>query len=318
MEVHQLRYFVSAAEVGNFTQAAKRCYVSQPSLSQQILKLEDELGQKLFDRLGRRVQLTAAGLVFFERAQRILIEIDDAARAVRDESGTGRVRFGIVPSIAPYVLPELLQKLHEQLPESRVDVHEDFRSLLLEQVTSGDLDAVILTLPPASPNIEIELLYSEPLLAAIPAEHPLATKPRLTPRDLDGQRLVLLGDASSLALQTRRFFGDHRINVEVVCRCAQVWTVKTLVAAGVGLAILPEMAADIVHEGVIYRELSGLVPRREIVLVRNTQRFRGRMEEAWVQLLRDYFAERGNTTSPRPRRPKRQAATASKPGPTQS
>lgn len=303
MEVHQLRYFVSVAEVGNFTQAAKRCHVSQPSLSQQILKLEDELGQKLFDRLGRRVQLTAAGMVFFERAQRILLEIDDATRAVRDESGTGRVRFGIVPSIAPYVLPELLQLFQVQLPDSRVDVHEDFRSLLLEQVDSGELDAVILTLPPASPNIEIELLYSEPLLAAIPAGHPLATKPRLTPRDLDGQRLVLLGDASSLALQTRRFFGDHRINVDVVCRCAQVWTVKTLVAAGIGLAILPQMAADLAHEGVIYRELSGVVPHREIVLVRNTQRFRGRTEEAWMQIVRDYFAQRESAATGRNRRP---------------
>jgi len=297
MEIHQLRYFVSVAEVGNFTQAAKRCHISQPSLSQQILKLEDELGQKLFDRLGRRVQLTAAGMVFFERAQRILVEIDDAARAVRDESGAGRVRFGIVPSIAPYVLPDLLQRFQDELPDSRVDVHEDFRSLLLEQVDSGDLDAVILTLPPASPNIEIELLYSEPLLAAIPAGHVLATKPRLTPRDLDGQRLVLLGDASSLALQTRRFFGDHRINVDVVCRCAQVWTVKTLVAAGIGLAILPQMAADLAHEGVIYRELSGLVPHREIVLVRHTQRFRGRSEEAWMEIVRDYFAQRGGAAT---------------------
>lgn len=301
MEIHQLKYFVTAAEVGNFTQAAKRCHVSQPSLSQQILKLEDELGQRLFDRLGRRVQLTAAGLLFFERAQRVLVELEDAARAVRDEGGTGRIRFGIVPSIAPYVLPELLSKVHERLPESRIDVHEDFRTFLLEQVAAGELDGVILTLPPAWPNIEIELLYSEPLLAAIPEGHPLATQARLTPRDLDGQRLVLLGDASSLALQTRRFFGDHRINVEVVCRCAQVWTVKTLVAAGIGLAILPQMAAEIAHEGVIYRELSGVVPKREIVLVRNSQRFHSRIEEAWIQIVREYFAHRSDTQDPQRR-----------------
>lgn len=298
MELHQLRYFVAAAETGNFTQAAVRSHVSQPSLSQQIIKLEDELGQKLFNRLGRRVQLTPAGQTFFDRARRILVEVDDAARAVRDESGSGNLRFGIIPSVAPYVLPTLIPMIRKRLPETHVEVVEDFGANLLKQVGAGDLDAVIVTLPPAWPNIEIEQLYKEPLLAALPKNHPLAAQTQLKPRDLEGQSLVLLGDSSSLGLQTRRFFGDHRINVEVACRCAQVMTVKVLVAAGIGLAIVPEMATDVPHPGVVYRELSGFVPQREIVLVRNTQRFRGRAEEAWLEVVREFFAKLRRGSAP--------------------
>jgi LysR family hydrogen peroxide-inducible transcriptional activator len=298
MELHQLRYFVAAAEAGNFTQAAVRSHISQPSLSQQIIKLEGELGQKLFNRLGRRVQLTPAGQTFFDRARRILSEVDDATRAVRDESGAGNLRFGVIPTVAPYVLPTMMRKIRERLPDTHVEVVEDFGAKILAQVGEGDLDAVIVTLPPAWPNIEIELLYKEPLLAALPEKHPLAAKSQLMPRDMEGQSLVLLGDSSSLGLQTRRFFGDHRINVEVACRCAQVQTVKTLVAAGIGLAIVPEMAADVPHPGVVFRELSGVVPQREIVLVRNVQRFRGRAEETWLEIVREHFAKLRHGVAP--------------------
>ncbi len=293
MEVYQLKYFVAAAESGNFTAAARRVNVAQPSLSQQIKKLEEELGQRLFDRLGRRAQLTEAGRTFYERALRILQEVDDAKRAVRDASGAASVRIGVIPSVAPYLIPDLMPRLRQALPDAHVEVHEDFRSYLIEQILAGKLDAAVITMPPDTPNLEIEPLFSEPLLAVVPHGHRLAGKANLYSTDLEGERLVLLGDSSSLALQTQRFFGDNRVSVEISCRCAQVKTVKALVAAGLGLAILPQMAAG--RDGIaglVYRELNDPGPRRELVLVRHQQRFHGRAEEAFRTTLRELCAER--------------------------
>jgi LysR family hydrogen peroxide-inducible transcriptional activator len=293
MEMHQLRYFVAVAETGNFTRAAKQCFVSQPSLSQQIQKLEEELGQPLLDRLGRRAELTAAGRAFFERARRILLEVEDAARVVREESGTGRLRFGVIPSVAPYVVPELLPRLHERLPETRIDVFEDFRARLIDEVVAGKIDAALATMTPENPAIESEPLLSEPLLVAMKSNHPLAEKRDLKSSDLTGQRLILLGDSSSLALQTRRFFGDHHIDLEITSRCAQVKTVKLLIAAGLGMAILPKMAAGRDNvPGLVYRALADANPHRELVLVRHRQRYHGRAEETFAEVLRELLAER--------------------------
>lgn len=292
MELHQLRYFVAVAETGNFTRAAKRCFVSQPSLSQQILKLEEELGQPLFDRLGRRAELTPAGRAFVARARRILLDVDDAARAVREQSGGGRVRLGLVPSVAPYLLPELLPRLTEVVPEAEIEVFEDFRTYLVEQIIRGNLDAAVLSLPPDNRTLDIELLIAEPLLVAMPRAHSFAGKSDLSLRDLAGQPFIMLGDSSSLALQTRRFFGDHDLGLSVVARCAQVKTLKTLVAAGLGLAIVPRMAVgrDKVP-GIVYREMADAHPRRELMLVRHAERFHGRTEEAVAQVMRDVCRE---------------------------
>ena len=293
MELHQIRYFVAVAETGNFTRAARRCFVSQPSLSQQIQKLEDELGKRLFDRLGRRAELTASGQAFLERARRILQDVDDATRAVQNEADAGMIRLGIVPTVAPYLVPELLSRLRSEQPGVQFNILEDFRSYLVEQIVAGKLDAAILTLPPDDPRLESETLVIEPLVVALSARHPLAAKKELAPSDLDGQRLVLLGDSSSLALQARRFFGEHKLNIEVAGRCAQVKTVKILVAGGVGVAILPQMATgrDQVA-GVAYRDVAGDPPRREIKLVRHRLRFHSRAEERFREVLRLFCTER--------------------------
>jgi len=302
MDIYQLRYFVSAAEAGNFTVAARRNHVSQPSLSQQIKRLENEFGQPLFDRLGKRVELTNAGQTLYERALRILQEVDDATRAVRDPVGAATVRFGVIPSVAPYLVSDLLARLRQKLPGVRVEIYEDFRSYLIEQVIAGKIDAAMITMPPDTPNLEIEPLFKEPLLAVMPQAHRLASRTDLDSSDLDGERLVLLGDSSSLALQTQRFFGDNRVKVEITCRCAQVKTVKALVAAGLGLAILPKMAAG--RDGIpglVYRALADPGPQRELVLVRHQLRFHTQAEETLRVTLREFCAERyAPVTTPTP------------------
>lgn len=295
MELHQLRYFVAVAETGTFTEAAKRCFVSQPSLSQQIMKLEEELEQPLFDRLGRRVEPTEGGRRLLGRAQAILFEIEDAARAVKDAGEKGHLRIGVFPSIGPYLLPQILAEGQKIMPGVTISVREDFRTKLADAITAGDLDLFLGSMPPDRPELEVEKLFSEDLLVAVSSSHPLAKAKRVRPRDLAGQKLILLGEASSLALQTKRFFGAHQIGMEIGSQCAQVHSVKALVAAGVGLAIIPRMAIDNQETGIVYRGIQGLRPKREIVIVRHRHRFRSRAETAFVLMLKEMFGHVANT-----------------------
>ena len=298
MELHQIRYFLAVAETGTFTRAAKKCFVSQPSLSQQLIKLEHELGQPLFDRLGRRAELTEGGQRFLDRARGILFEVEDAVRAVRDDGRSGRVRLGVLPSIGPYLLPEVLKRARAVLPDLSVTIHEDFRTHLIEQISAGRLDLFLGSLPPEKPELEVEHLFFEDLMVALSADHPLASAHRVRPQDLEDQKLILLGEASSLGLQTTRFFGAHRISLKIAAQCAQVQSVKALVAAGVGIAIIPRMAIDGTESNMAFRSIEGLLPRREIVIVRHRQRFRGGGEMAFLKMLRDLCAERFSEASP--------------------
>ncbi|RME72002.1 MAG: LysR family transcriptional regulator [Verrucomicrobia bacterium] len=290
MEMHQLRYFVAVAETGSFTEAARRCFVSQPSLSQQIIKLEGELGSPLFDRLGRRVELTESGRRLLARARRILFEVEDAVREVRDTGARGLLRLGVLPSIGPYLLPTIFERLHSALPEVRVEVHEDFRSHLVEELAAGKLDLLLMSLPPEREEFVVEELFSEDLLLAVPTKHPLARIGRIPPERLAGEKLIFLGESSSLALQTKRLLGEHEIELEIGGQCSQVQTMKALVAAGVGIAIIPRMAIRQRDTGVVVREIAGLHPKREIVVVRHRHRYHSHAENRFVDLLKVAFA----------------------------
>jgi LysR family hydrogen peroxide-inducible transcriptional activator len=286
MELQQLRYFVAVAEEGSFTGAARRCFVSQPSLSQQVKKLEDELGQPLFDRLTSGVGLTSAGAALFQRARDILMAVDAASRAVHEHDGAGSIRVGILPSIAPYLMPTLLERMAAEMPKAAIEVDEDFRGPLIESLMAGRLDVVIGTLPPQRSELEAETLLQEPLLLALSSRDPLADKKRVAPGDLAGRKLVFLGEASSLGQLARRFFGDNQVHAEVVGRCAQVKTMKVLVAAGLGVAIVPAMAVGKDDAGVVYRRVAGEQPMREVLLMRHRERFRSKTEARFVELLR--------------------------------
>src|SRR5687767_10348008 len=148
MELHQVRYFVAVAETENFTRAAERSNVSQPSLSQQISKLESEIGHKLFHRLGRKAVATEAGVAFLERARRILFEVENAAKELGDHPSLGRrITIGAVQTVMPYLVTPLIAQLRESHSNLLVDAQEDFRANLLRGVVEGDLDLAIVPLP---------------------------------------------------------------------------------------------------------------------------------------------------------------------------
>lgn len=290
MELSQLRYSVAVADTGNFTRAAERSHVSQPSLSQQILNLEREVGHKLFHRLGRRAVLTEAGTVFLERARRILFEVENASKELSDHPALDRrITVGAIPTVAPYLLPPLIARCQQRHPNLQIDVREDFQTHLVRSVVEGELDLAITSLPVKKDlRLSIEPLLTEPLRLVVGKQHPFASRPRVTSHDLAGETFLLLGTSSSLAAQIQSFCGDHHVEPRVGARCAQVATVKALVAIGVGISILPlgARAADD-DASLVYLSLADGDPARELAVIRHQQRYQSRGVEQFLALLRE-------------------------------
>jgi len=289
MELHQLRYFVAIAETANFTRAAERSHVSQPSLSQQIGKLESEVGHKLFHRLGRKAVLTEAGTAFLERARRILFEVENAARELSDHPSLGRrITVGAVQTVMPYLITPFIAALRGTHPNLLIDAREDFRANLVRAVVEGELDLAVVPLPVKDHRISVETLLTEPLLLVVGKQHPIASLTEISINDLAGENFVSLGDSSALASQIRSFFGDQKFQPRIGFRCAQVATLKQFVSTGLGISILPQLARlpdD--RDSLTYLRLTGSEPMRELVVIRHLQRYQSRGAEQFLSLLRE-------------------------------
>lgn len=290
MELHQLRYFVAVAETENFTRAAARAHVTQPALSQQILKLEGEVGHKLFHRLGRKAVLTEAGVAFLERARRILFEVENAVRELGDHpSMERRITVGAVQTVMPYLLTPLIAALRGSHPNLLVNAQEDFRANLVRGVIDGDLDLAVVPTPVKDHRISIEPLLSEPLLLVVGKNHPIASRSEISLNDLADETFISLGDSSALATQVRTFFGDQKLQPRIGFRCAQVATLKLFVAMGLGISLLPQLARlpdD--RETLTYLRLTGSAPTRDLVVIRHLQRYQSRGAEQFLSLLRQH------------------------------
>ena len=300
MELHQLRYFVAVAETGNFTRAAERSHVSQPSLSQQISKLESEIGHKLFHRLGRKAVVTEAGVAFLERARRILFEIENAAKELGDHPGLGRrITVGAVQTVMPYLMTPLFVRLHESHPNLLIDAHEDFRSNLVKGVVEGDLDLAVVPLPVKEHRLAIEPLLTEPLLLVVGKQHRIATRSEISITDLAEETFISMGDSSALAAQIRAFFGDQKFQPRIGYRCAQVATLKQFIGVGMGISLLPQLAR-LPEDGdtLTYLRLTGSEPTRELVIIRHLQRYQSRGAEQFLTLLREHVSRREIEAAP--------------------
>jgi LysR family hydrogen peroxide-inducible transcriptional activator len=300
MELHQLRYLVAIAETGNFTRAAERSHITQPSLSQQILNLEKEVGHKLFHRLGRKAVLTEAGATFLERARRILFEVENAAKELQDHPSLDRrITVGAVPTVAPYLVAPLIERCRESHPNLLVHMREDFRSDLTRAVVEGELDLAVVTLPVKDHRLSIEPLMTEPLLLVVGKGHPLTGRSEITANDLADETFVTMGDSSTLAAQIRSFCGDHNFVPKIGYRCAQVSTLKLFVAMGAGISILPQVAqlrSD--REALTYLRLTDSAPTRELAVIRHLQRYQSRGAEQFLALLREHARAREKSTAP--------------------
>lgn len=272
MNIRDLRYLVALAEHRHFGHAAEACFVSQPTLSTQIKKLEEELGVALVERAPRRVMLTPVGRDIAERARAILDQVDQlrqAAQRSRDpEAGT--VRLGLFPTLGPYLLPHVVPLLRQRFPQLELLLVEEKTEVILAQLREGRLDAGVLALPVHDDQLHVEALFKEPFVLAVPEHHALADRASLDLDDLAEESLLLLEDGHCLrdqALDVCRLAGAGE---KTGFRATSLETLRQMVAANVGITLLPSLAVKppVPPSGNIRLvPFTGRAPSRQIAMV---------------------------------------------------
>lgn len=286
MELHQLRYFTGVARNGNFTRAAERARVAQPSLSQQILKLEDELGARLFDRLGRTARLTAFGRAFLPRAEAILREVGDAKIAIQEMAGAerGRVVLGVIPTIGPYFLAPRLTSFRKQHPDVTVSIVEETTPGLLEQLRAGTIGLALLALPVAGREFVSRELFREPFYAAVPEGHALAHRRRVNLRDVEGESFLLLKEGHCFRENALAACRRVRVSPRIVFESGQFRSVLAMVAGGAGISLVPRMAAEKIR-GVRYIRLEDAGAWRSVGITQLRQHVASRAQRVLIEHL---------------------------------
>ncbi len=280
MEIHQLRYLVAVAEEGTFSRAAAKVRVAQPSLSQQIRKLEAEVGQPLFDRLPRSVVLTEAGRCLIDYARQILASIGDARRCVDEFKNevAGRLAVGAIPTIAPYVLPELVGKFQKHYPEVTLEIVEDVTDGIARRVEAGELDVALASTCQQAPTLRRESLGSEPLKS---------------------QRFLLLHEMHCLSQQVNHLLAARRLRPEIALAGSQLGTIANMVAAAIGVSIVPQMMVK--HQatpGCVSVPFAPPVPERELNLLYNPLRFQSKAAAAFRQEAAAAFSCQDSSIAP--------------------
>ena len=232
--------------------------------------------------------LTDSGRVFIERARRILLEADNAVKEIRDNpAAEGRITVGAIPSVAPYILPALIAQARLDYPHLQIQAREDFRTDLVQGVLEGSLDLAVVATPVHAPALAIETLMREPLLLAVSTTHRFVKRRSIKAADLAEETFVMLGSSSSLTEQVRQFCGDNQFEPRIGYRCAQLATVKSLVALGAGIAILPRIARSSKDDGnLVYLQLDDTKPERELVIIRHLQSYQSRGVTQFLNMLR--------------------------------
>lgn len=283
MEFQQLRYVCAIAETGSFSRAAERCHVAQPSLSQQVLKLEKDLGAKLFDRLGRSVRLTEAGRAFLPHARSILHQMEAARAGVEDQRTDvrGTVAVGVIPTIAPYLIPHYTSDFAKQYPESKLRIVEEITPVLIESLRNLSIDLAILALPLRHKELEIFPVLTEPLFVVLPKDHPRAGAKSLALKDLRGESFVMLRDGHCFRDLSIATCARARITPRIAFESGQFSSLFGMVAAGVGVSLVPEMAIDS-NSDCRYVRLSDARATRTIVAAVLRGRSFNRIQQAFL------------------------------------
>ncbi len=269
LKLKDLRYLVAVADTRHFGRAAERSFVSQPTLSAQLKKLEEYLGVQLIERAPKRVQLTAAGEEIVERARLILESSDEIVELARGHLDplAGRLRLALLPTIGPYLLPHVAARLRKQLPRLELMLYEYQTDLMLEKLHSGEIDVGILALPVPMDGLDSYELYKEPFTVAMPSAHKLAQRSTIKVDDLSHETLLLLEDGHCLRDQALDICSGTDVHEKQDFRATSLETLRQMVAAGVGITLLPELAARGAYgnaRGVAIRPFAKPVPTRTI------------------------------------------------------
>ncbi|MEE8494904.1 MAG: LysR substrate-binding domain-containing protein [Xanthomonadales bacterium] len=272
MNLRALQYFVKLSDLRHFSKAAEACFVSQPTLSIQIKKLEDELGVQLVERSPRKIMLTPVGEEIAERARLVLSDVDQI-RAVARRAGDpadGNLRLGLFPTLAPYLLPHVIPNIRKQYPNLKLQLAEEKTEDILKMLQQGELDAALLALPINDAGLDMEILFEEPFVLALPSEHPLGKKFRITLEDLKGEELLLLDEGHCLrehALEVCALAGAHE---RVDFHATSMETLRQMVAANVGITLMPLLSVKppiAQTSNLITKRFASPAPSRTITMV---------------------------------------------------
>jgi LysR family hydrogen peroxide-inducible transcriptional activator len=277
MTLTELRYIVALARERHFGRAAEKCFVSQPTLSQAVKKLEEELGVALFERRATRVSVTEIGERIVEQAQRALDQADAVKQLAKQGKDplAGPLKVGVIFTIGPYLLPKLIPILHKRAPQMPLVIEENYTAVLTERLKRGEIDAAIVALPFDEPGVETAPLYDEPFVIAVPREHPWAQRKSIRAEDLARESLLLLG--------TGHCFRDQVLNacpslnrssatpgtIQKTVEGSSLETIRLMVASGLGITVLP--AAAIPHKAargdlLAYIPFTRPAPDRTVIL----------------------------------------------------
>jgi LysR family hydrogen peroxide-inducible transcriptional activator len=286
MQIHQLRYFCAVAKAGSFTRAAEREHVAQPSLSQQVRKLEDELGTRLLDRLGRAVRLTSFGETFLLRAEAILREVNDAKHEIQEMTGIdrGKLVIGAIPTIAPYFLPDRLASFSRKFPKVQVSVVEEITPVLLERLQDATIDVALMALPVPGDQFTSRELLREPLYLVVPYSHRLSSKSRVHLSDIEGDPFLLLKEGHCFRENTLAACNRARLNPYVIFESGQFATILAMVAANTGVSMVPQMAVE-KREGCRFIPIADEGVGRRVGAVQLKQHFRSRAQDGFLRHL---------------------------------
>jgi LysR family transcriptional regulator, hydrogen peroxide-inducible genes activator len=269
LKLKDLRYLVAVAELRHFGRAAARCFVSQPTLSAQLKKLEQALGLQLIERAPNNVSLTAAGEQIVARARRIIEASDEVvalARTQRDPLA-GPLRLALLPTIGPYLLPRVAPAIRRALPRLELRLYEYQTAPMLERLRGGELDVGILALPVELNGLEARELYREAFMVALPERHPLAAHDTLRAADLKGETLLLLEDGHCLRDQALEVCSRVGVREPQDFRATSLETLRQMVATGAGVTLLPELAVRGAYRsarGVALRPFARPAPVRHV------------------------------------------------------
>lgn len=289
MNIRDLRYFLAVVDLEHFGQAADKCCVTQPTLSGQIKKLEEELGVTLFERTNRRVMVTESGRHIAHSARRILREVDaihETAKSSHDPL-SGKFRLGAFPTLATYIFPDLVPKVKETMPDLRLILIEEKTAILMDKLHHGEIDAALLALPVHDGFFAHQKLFDDEFYLAVPNGHKLMTQTKINQEILRQHRLLLLEEGHCLRNQALEVCRRHDIAEEQDFKATSMETLRQMVKAGTGITFMPKIAIGENDKGICYIPFEPPVPTRQIGLVwRKTTPRQEVMNNLVAQLMR--------------------------------
>lgn len=306
MNLRDLKYIIAVADTHHFGQAADRCFVSQPTLSGQIKKLEDELGVAIFERTNRSVEITPVGETIVAHARLMMEQADviqQLARAHQDPLA-GPLRIGAIPTLSPYLMPLILLPLKRQHPQMKLVLSEELTDALLERLHNHEIDAALLATPIEEQEFSTLPLFEEPFWVAYPRKHPFYTKEKITLRDVSHENLLLLAEGHCLAKQAMDVchIKERQTQGEMAdLRAASLETLIQLVGAGFGITLVPALAMGgswTTGSGVVAQPLTIADASRRVSLVFRTSFPRRAALKAFANIIRDNLPNTVKLISP--------------------